>query len=507
MNDSVRVRFAPSPTGYMHVGGARTALFNFLFARHHNGRFILRIEDTDRTRFQPDALQEIFSSLEWLGLEWDEGPGGKGEVGPYVQSERADLYRRHASQLLDSGHAYRCFCTPERLESMRREQEQARLPGAGGYDRHCRALSSREVKNKLDAGEPHVVRLKVPDNRLVTFFDEIRGEITTRSDLLDDLVLLKSDGMPTYHLANVVDDHYMNISHVLRGDEWISSTPRHILLYEAFDWRLPVFAHLPVILSPEGGKLSKRRGAASVMDYREAGFLPEALLNFLALLGWAPGDDREIMSCREMIEAFSLERVSAKASVFDRQKLEWMNGQYLAQRDPETLLKPVLDAWEGKGWISDINPRIREYALQVVRLLQPRSRKILDLIEQAECFFRDPQEYEPKPARKHFRPEAKPRLQLLLAEMKGLNTFSAAELENIYRRVADEMDLSAGKLIHPTRLAVSGVGHGPGLFELMETLGKETVSRRIEKAINWIALAAEDGGVESPQAGRKGEEQ
>jgi len=481
----------------MHVGGARTALFNYLFARHHNGRFILRIEDTDRTRFQAEALAEIFSSLKWLGLDWDEGPEMDGDSGPYVQSERAELYRDHARRLLESGHAYPCFCTPERLDSVRREREKAKTPGAGGYDRHCRSLPENVVAAKISAKESHVVRLKVPDSRQVIFRDEIRGEISTQSDLLDDLVLLKSDGMPTYHLANVVDDHYMEISHVLRGDEWISSTPRHILIYEAFGWEPPVFAHLPVILAPGGGKLSKRRGAASVMDYRESGFLPEALINFLALLGWAPGEDREMMSREEMIAAFRLERVSPKASVFDEQKLEWMNGHYLAARDSRSLLELVEKNWRDRGWVTKQTETETQYCLGVIDLLKSRSRRVTELMDRAEYFFRDPDAYESKLARKHFKPEVAARLGLLAERIEIMDGFTAQELENLYRGVAGELDLSAGKLIHPTRLAVSGVGNGPGLFELMELLGRQTTLRRLRRAREWVSESSRKNNIPS----------
>ena len=313
MNNKVRVRFAPSPTGYLHVGGARSALFNYLFARRYNGKFILRIEDTDRSRFVQDALQEIFDSLKWLGLEWDEGPQTGGDHGPYIQSQRTEIYQNHAKILLESGHAYRCFCTPERLAQLRAEQEKTKQ--SVGYDRCCRELTEEQIQKNLADGIPYVIRFKVPHGRTIVFEDKIRGVIQYSSDILDDLVLIKSDGFPTYHMASVVDDHLMEITHVLRGDEWIASTPRHVLIYEAFGWTPPVFAHLPVILSPDGGKLSKRKGAASVMDYKRAGFLPEALFNFLALLGWAPGDSREKMSVEELIGSFALEQVSPKASV------------------------------------------------------------------------------------------------------------------------------------------------------------------------------------------------
>jgi glutamyl-tRNA synthetase len=479
------VRFAPSPTGYLHVGGARTALFNFLFARHHGGRFILRIEDTDQKRCQPEALAEIFSSLKWLGLQWDEGPDAGGDRGPYFQSQRTAIYRSHADQLLAAGKAYRCFCTEDRLARMREDQEKAKMAHGSGYDRHCRHLDEAEAKALLAANTPFVVRLKVPDDRAVVFHDLIRGDISYDSSQLDDLVLLKSDGFPTYHLANVVDDHLMRITHVLRGDEWIASTPKHILIYEAFGWAPPIFAHMPVILAPDGGKLSKRRGAASVLDYQRAGFLPEALLNFLALLGWAPGNDREIMTLDEMIAAFSLERVQAKAAVFDETKLEWMNGSYLQQRSVESLLPDVLAGWEKLG----LPPQAladRSYAFQVVGFFKERSKKITEIAEKSIYFFRDPDGYEPQAARKYLKKDSLPLFDLLLEKLTALEPFAHDELEGLYRRLAEGMDVSAGKLIHPTRLAVSGVSFGPGLFEMLETLGKETVLRRLQKARLWI---------------------
>jgi glutamyl-tRNA synthetase len=480
------VRFAPSPTGYLHVGGARTALFNFLFARHHRGTFILRIEDTDQKRYQPDALAEIFASLRWLGLDWDEGPDSGGAHGPYFQSQRTAVYREHAERLLAAGSAYRCFCSEERLAQLRQEQEQAKMAHGSGYDRHCRALDPGEVGRRLAAGTPHVVRLKVPDGRSVAFHDRIRGDIAYDSAELDDLVLLKSDGFPTYHLANVVDDHLMGVSHVLRGDEWIASTPKHILIYEAFGWAPPIFAHMPVILAPDGGKLSKRRGAASVLDYQRSGFLPEALRNFLALLGWAPGDDREIMSLDEMIAAFTLERVQAKAAVFDETKLEWMNGVYLQQRNVESLLPDVKSLWEKMslppGALADDS-----YLKRVIGLFRERSKKIPEIAEKSVYFFRDPEEYEEAAAKKHFKPEALPLLDALLEKLAAQEPFSSSALEERFRTLAEEKGLGAGKLIHPTRLAVSGVGFGPGLFEMLEALGRETVLRRLRRAREHVA--------------------
>jgi len=482
------VRFAPSPTGYLHVGGARTALFNFLFARHHNGTFILRIEDTDQKRYQPEALAEIFTSLKWLGLQWDEGPEVGGESGPYFQSQRTALYRRHAEELLAAGKAYRCFCSEDRLAGLRAEQEAAKMAHGSGYDRHCRDLGAVEVEKMLAASTPHVVRLKVPDNRAVAFHDLIRGDITYDSVQLDDLVLLKSDGFPTYHLANVVDDHQMRVTHVLRGDEWIASTPKHILIYEACGRSPPIFAHMPVILAPDGGKLSKRRGAASVLDYQRAGFLPEALLNFLALLGWAPGGDREIMTLDEMCAAFSLERVQAKAAVFDQTKLEWMNGVYLQQQSVESLLPGVLALWQ-KAELPPPALADEDFLKRVIGLFRERSKKIGEIAESSLYFFRDPAAYDPQAARKYFRAETLPLFDALLPRLAVLEPFSHDALEGLYRQLAEGMGLSAGKLIHPTRLAVSGVSFGPGLFEMLELLGCETVGRRLEQAREWIAAA------------------
>jgi len=478
----VRVRFAPSPTGYLHVGGARSALFNYLFARRHGGDFLLRIEDTDRTRFVEGALAEIYDSLRWLGLDWDEGPQAGGPCGPYVQSERLDIYNNMAERLIAAGHAYRCFCTPERLAEVRAAQEKS--GGATGYDRKCRGLPAEEIENNIKNGAPCVIRLKIPAGRAVAFDDIIRGRIEYQSDVLDDLVLIKADKFPTYHLANVVDDHEMGITHVLRGDEWIASTPRHVLLYEAFGWEPPKFAHLPVILAPDGGKLSKRKGAASVMDYKRAGFLPEALFNFLALLGWAPGGDREIMSIEEMTAAFSLEHVSPKASVFDEKKLEWMNGQYMAQCPSKTLAGEVAPIWKERGWLLD--DTAESYILQVIDLLKARSRRVTELADSASYFFTDPAEYEEKAAKKHFNGEAAERLRFIAKKLEEINDFTHAKLEEAYRAVSENQGVNVSSFIHPTRLAISGTSAGPGLFEMMEVIGKDRVIKRILAAVDVI---------------------
>ncbi len=487
MTPEIRVRFAPSPTGYLHVGGARTALFNWLFARASRGTFILRIEDTDQTRYDEAALVSLLDSLHWLGLEWDEGPEVGGPCGPYFQSQRLNIYRQHAEQLLGQGHAYRCFCPPERLQKLREEQEKAKLAQISGYDRHCRTLSADEQQRLLAEGKPSVVRLKVPLGRKVVFTDMIRGEIECESDVIDDVVLLKTDGFPTYHLANVVDDHLMRISHVMRGDEWISSMPRHILLYEAFGWDQPRFAHMPVILSPDGGKLSKRKGAVSVTDYRSAGYLPEALFNFLALLGWSPGDDREKMSREEMIAAFSLDRVIPKAAVFDGKKLDWMNGLYLRECDVDHIYEDVVQRWSEVGLLGEERLADELYLRTVIRLMKDRSRTLAELAGESRYFFVNPETYEEKAVAKHFRTISTDALQELIRQLDRLDPFDHAALEQFFNTYAASQGISVGKLIHPTRLAVTGVSYGPGLFELLEVLGKETSLRRMKAALEWLS--------------------
>lgn len=483
----VRVRFPPSPTGYLHIGNARSALFNWLFARANGGVFILRIEDTDRKRYVEGAEQVIYESLRWLGLDWDEGPKVGGDYGPYVQSQRIDLYRKAAEELVASGHAYRCYCSPERLAAVREARQRRKEPLQ--YDRHCRNLTEEARAAYEREGRPSVVRLKVPLEGATTFHDRIRGKVTFDNSVLDDLVLLKSDGYPTYHLANVVDDHLMKITHVLRADEWISSTPRHILLYRAFSWEPPQFAHLPMILSPEGGKLSKRHGAVSVLEYRDRGYLPEAVFNFLALLGWSPGDDREKMSVGEIVSAFSLDRVSPKGAVFDERKLEWLNGQYIYDLSAEDLWARVAPLWKGAGFIEDGEREAeRERLLSILGLLKERTRKLTDFVEAARYFFEDPSEYEEKGRKKHWKgPDVGDRLKALRDRLEALDGFDQEHIEAAVRGLAEERGISAAKWIHPARLAISGRSFGPGLFEIMEVLGKATVVRRLDRALRFLA--------------------
>ncbi len=470
----VRVRFAPSPTGYLHVGGARTALYNWLFARHHGGQFILRIEDTDRTRFVEDAVEDIQEGLRWLGLTWDEGP--------VFQSTRLSIYREHVERLVAEGKAYPCFCSPQRLEALREEQRRAgKRPG---YDRKCRFLSPEEREERIRAGEPHTVRLAVPLEGETRVVDALRGEIVFDNRELEDIILLKSDGYPTYHLANVVDDHLMGITHVMRADEWIPSLPYHVLLYQAFGWDPPVFAHLPVILSPDGkGKLSKRHGATSVREFQRMGYLPEALRNYLALLGWSPGDDREILSVDEMIRLFDLDRVRTAPARFDYQKLLWMNSVYIQQMDEEELVRRVRPFIEEEG-LSGREEDVRA----MVRLLRDRVKTLREFVTFGRYFFEDPTAYDPDGEKKHFKdPRAvAERLRMLLSRWEDLERFDAETLERTLRTLAEELGVKAGALIHPVRLAVTGFRVGPSLFILLEALGRDRVLRRIRRAIAYL---------------------
>ncbi|ERP32013.1 glutamate--tRNA ligase [Chitinivibrio alkaliphilus] len=476
---TVRVRFAPSPTGYLHVGGARTALFNYLFAKKMQGSFIVRIEDTDQSRYQEDALTEIFTSLTWLGLEWDEGPEKGGSYGPYYQSQRLELYETYTQELLESGVAYHCFCSAERLASLRAKQEADHRPS--GYDRHCRHISLEEANKRRAAGETSVVRLRIPDDETIHFVDEIRGEISFTTNELDDFVLMKTDGYPTYHLANVVDDHAMEISHVLRGDEWINSTPKHELLYRSFGWAPPKWVHLPIILAESGGKLSKRKGAASVMDYCRRGILPEALFNFLALLGWSPGDDRELLDTAEMASLFSFSGISPKGSVFDTTKLEWMNGQYLAHASAERLVEEVTPF---------IDETVAQFPplMEAVGLLKSRCKTLQELGEALQLLCHDPQEY--PDTKKVVKALKKNGVEALFSDMIDLvsecREFAAPVLEEAFSRYLSEKELGFGRVGLPVRIALTGQAGGPSLFELMEILGKETVIRRLTRCRKYV---------------------
>lgn len=490
-DDAVRVRFAPSPTGMLHVGGLRTALYNYLFARKHGGTFVLRIEDTDQTRYVEGAEDDIRRALSWTGLEADESPDVGGPFAPYRQSERKGTYRQYADQLVEQGNAYYAFDTEDELAEMR--EELGMEHAAAKYDastrgqmRNSLSLSEDEVQEVIDSGADYVIRLKVPTSRAIRFEDEVRGTVSFEASGLDDQVLIKSGGLPTYHLANVVDDHLMEISHVIRGEEWLSSTPKHILMYEAFGWEPPKMAHLPLIMSPEGGKLSKRDSddlgiPVFVKDYEEEGYEPDALINFLAFLGWNPGTEQEVFSLDELCEAFSLDRVGSSGTQFDLDKLNWYNEQYIRQRDVDDLTEEAAPLLRDAG-IDATDERIRE----VVELMQDRITKVRDLATDARYFFEDPTEYDPKGVKKRWKDDAADLLEQYADAIEQMDAFTTDNLNTTLREIADENDVGAGRIIHPSRLAVSGKTFGPGVFGLLHAVGQQACVRRMRKAIDVL---------------------
>jgi glutamyl-tRNA synthetase len=491
---TVRVRFAPSPTGAPHIGNIRTALFDWLLARHNDGAFILRIEDTDRNRFDPTALDALLASLRWLGLDWDEGPEVGGPFGPYFQSERLELYHTAAARLVEIGRAYECYCTPERLDAMRNRQREQKLPP--GYDGRCRTEAGRaEAKAESTTGRP-VVRLWAPDEGETTVVDLLRGDVTFENSRLDDAVLLKSDGFPTYHLAVVVDDHAMEITHVIRGEEWLPSYPLHKLIYDALGYDLPVFVHTPSILGPDRSKLSKRHGAQSVLEYRDSGYLVEAVFNFLGLLGWSLDDKTEIISRAEFIEHFSLERLLKSPAVFNLEKLDWMNATYMRQMPvPELsrLLRDWLERPESEGGLPDRieRPIDLEYLQEIVPLVRERVKLLPDARDMLTFFFL-PDGVEPDPVTllgKEFANDRE-RAVLLLSEAlvtaEGVENWTHETLEATFRALAERLGARARDLFMLMRVAVTGRTVAPPLFETMELLGKERVVFRLREAANIL---------------------
>jgi len=471
----VRVRFAPSPTGYPHLGNIRTALFNWVFARHNNGVFVLRIEDTDAARLVEGATDVILDGLRWLGLEWDEGP--------FFQSQRLTLYREAADTLLKQGLAYRCYCSQQRLESMRQEQMKRKQPP--GYDRYCRELTPEACAEKEASGTTPVVRFKSPPKGQTSFNDLLRGQIIFENSTLDDFVLLKSDGFPTYHLANIVDDHLMEISHVLRADEWLSSTPRHTLLYQALGWQPPLFAHLPMILGPDRSKLSKRHGATSVNEYREQGYLPEAMFNFLALLGWSLDDKTELLTPKDIVKNFSLERVSKTAAVFNKDKLEWMNGVYLRGLSLEEFTNKAIPFLE-KGLLAEVQrPLDTGYILRFAPLIQERARTLAEVPQLSEFFFVDELVYDSGLLLgKIDKTEAIKSLQASVAKVNDLKNWGADSLEAEFRLLADELKLKTSVFFGLLRVAITGRTAAPPLFQTMEVLGRQRCLIRLKAALH-----------------------
>lgn len=474
---SVRVRFAPSPTGFLHVGGLRTALYNYLFARHNGGKCILRIEDTDQTRYVESAETALIEACRWAGFEFDESPEKGGEFGPYRQSERTDIYQKHAQILLANGSAYYSFDTSEELDKMRERQQKAGL--APKYDRSIMrnqlTLGEEETARLLAANEPFVVRLKVPVSGDIRFSDIVRGEVVFAARDIDDQILLKSDGFPTYHLANVVDDHLMQISHVIRAEEWLPSTPKHVLLYQAFGWESPKFAHVPLLLNPDKTKMSKRHGDVFVDDFKNKGFFPEALVNFVALCGWNPSSEREIYSMNELIEHFALEKVNKAGAIFDYKKLEWMNSQYFRSYEPAVLAPELLKILDGYEY-----PKVSvEYAAQVIGLLRERINFLHDVPTFGDYMFTRPLAFDDDYKSKHWKPETNANITPLVEIFKALPEFSHQALHDVVQEYVASKQLALKFVIHPLRLMITGKQVGAGMFETMAILGREEVLARM----------------------------
>ena len=498
----VRVRFAPSPTGPLHIGGVRTALYNYLFAKNKGGKFLLRIEDTDQNRFVPGAEEYIIESLKWLGIKPDEGVGYGGDYGPYRQSERKEIYKKYAQQLIDSGHAYYSFDTAEELDELRKACESKGETFIYGPNNRMDLnnslnLSEEEIATKIDAGIPYVIRFKIPENQNVVLDDLIRGKITIDSNTLDDKVLFKSDGMPTYHLANIVDDHLMKITHVIRGEEWLPSLALHQLLYNAFGWKAPQFAHLPLILKPVGkGKLSKRDGdkhgfpvfplewkseEGIAKGYREEGYLPDAMINMLALLGWNPGTEQEVFTLDELIQKFSMEKVSKSGARFNPDKTIWFNHQYIQNKSAEEIL-PIY-----KKILEDLSIEASdEFHLTIIDLMKERANFIKEIFEQAEFFYRSPEIYDEKAVKKAWKEDTAEIINAFKEEISALEDFSSESIHESFQSFVKAKEIGFGKLMMPVRLALVGSLQGPDVPVIMSILGKDKVINRLDKIVQQL---------------------
>jgi glutamyl-tRNA synthetase len=477
--NTVRTRMAPSPTGELHVGSLATALKNYAYAKKHNGQFVLRIEDTDKTREVENGVELLQKVFRDFGLNWDEGPEVGGKFGPYIQSERLELYQEKAQQLIDSGHAYYCFCSSERLEKVRDEQRKNKVPPK--YDKKCRKLDPAETKKRVDSGESHVIRLKVPDNQDISFNDWIRGDISVNSNVIDDQVLIKSDGFPTYHMGVVVDDHLMQITHVFRGEEWISSTPKHILLYKAYGWELPEFAHIPVYLNPDGkGKMSKRKGDVSAQSFLEKGYLPEALLNFLMILGWARDDEVEIMSMDEYIEEFDPRDLSSKPVAFDIKKLNWINGVYIRKLSIEELSNKLVK------FLPNNFPK--EKLNQILPLIQDRLEVLTDIVDLTDFFCQTPTVEAGLLLKKSDSSEVKNQLELTKKVLGNIDDkdWGLAQIEKEIRNLQESNDWKRGQYFMMLRIAATGKKATPPLFETIEVIGKKEIVDRFDNAIKLV---------------------
>lgn len=461
---TVRTRFAPSPTGSLHIGGARTAIFNWLFARHAGGEFILRIEDTDRTRSTEESIQEIVQAMQWLGLDWDEGP--------FRQSDRLDIYQRLANELLESGLAYKCYVTPEELEEKRKE-----VQSRGEVLRYKREWA------KVNEGpdKPYAIRLLTPDEGAIEVQDLLRGTVTFDAGEVDDFVILKRDGFPTYNFAVVVDDATMNITHVIRGDDHLINTPRQVLIYNALSYEIPKIAHVSMILGSDNKRLSKRHGATSVVAYKDKGYLPEAIINFLSRLGWSHGD-QEIFSKTELIEKFTLDNVGKSAAVFNEEKLDWLNGWYIRNKPPQEIAELVIPLLKEKG----LEVELDEKLVKIVKELSQRAKTLLDISDTIDYFYADEIEYEEKAKSKFLKPAIKPVLEDIREKLSDLSDFNMEETHKVFDQVMEERGLKLGKIAQPVRVSLTGGTVSPGIFEVMDILGKEIVLERLEKAISAI---------------------
>ncbi|BDU49763.1 glutamate--tRNA ligase [Haliovirga abyssi] len=499
----VKVRIAPSPTGDPHVGTAYIALFNYVFAKHNNGKFILRIEDTDRTRSTEDSEQQIFDALKWLGLNYDEGPDVGGEFGPYRQSERFDIYKKYALELVEKGAAYYCFCTQERLKKLR--ERQIAMKKAPGYDGHCRSLTKEEVEANLKEGKPYVIRLKMPYEGKTVIKDLLRGEVSFENDKIDDQILLKSDGFPTYHLANVVDDHLMGITHVIRAEEWIPSTPKHIQLYKAFGWEEPVWVHMPLLRNADKSKISKRKNPVSLNYYIETGYLKEGILNFLALMGWGLGEEKEMFGLDEMIEKFTFDRASLGGPVFDLKKLGWLNNLHMRNKDLGELTKLAIPYFVKAGYLKDENMTDEEFEnlKSVIKIAREPSQTLSDLPKESKIYFVDdfmlPEVEEGMFAKqkktivrlhKAIEDEiGKKAIQLFIEKIEKMEeNISEEDAKNILHSLLDEIGEGAGKILMPIRAVLTGEPKGPDLYTVINVIGKTRVLKRVNNIVEKYNL-------------------
>ena len=471
--EQVRVRFAPSPTGHLHVGGARTALFNYLFAKNHDGKFLLRIEDTDRERSEESFVTEINQSLQWLGLNWDEEP--------LRQSERMEIYLNTATELISTNNAYHCFCEPDELDEKRKTAQQNKKQYK--YDQKCRSLEKAEVENRLKNGDKSAVRFAVPNEGETVVHDLVYGDVQFNNNEIDDFIIVRRNGTPTYQLAVVADDKDMKISHVIRGDDHLSNTPKQLLIFKALAVKPPLYAHLPLIMGQDGKRLSKRHGAVSVNEFQNEGIFPEALLNHLALLGWSPKDDTEFMAIDELIRRFKIKDVSKRSAIFDYKKLIWLNGQHLSSKSVEELLPIVSTDW-GITPDKDIDD---VYLKKVLELVKARAKTREELINFGKYFFEDPDSYDEKGRNKHWNDNSvNSNVRQLVKKLEELNSFREEKIEEVLRSTAETLGIKAAELIHPVRLALTGFSVSPSLFEIMELLGKEISVRRIKSALNQL---------------------